>query len=133
MPINQKPNQGNPKMNMNLNPTYSMTAQVIGASRYSMDGGIKGAKVQIVQESSQDNDNRLGKEILTANAPYDVFEKLEQFSDRMPCALELDVEMTLMAGGKAGLKIIDARWPIGNTEQQPKQAEPAKANEPNKK
>lgn len=98
-------------MNMTSNPVYSMTAHVIGASRYSMDGGIKGAKVQIVQDAAPDNDNRLGKEILTASAPYDVFEKLQQYSALMPCALDLDVEMTLMAGGKAGFKIVDARMP----------------------
>ena len=96
---------------MNLKNTYNMTAQVIGASRYSMDGGIKGAKVQIVQDASQDNENRLGKEVLTAAAPYDVFEKLEKYAELMPCALDLKIEMTLMAGGKAGFKVIDVNYP----------------------
>lgn len=96
---------------MNMTNTYNMTAQVIGASRYSMDGGIKGAKVQIVQDTSGDNENRLGKEILTASAPYDVFEKLQQFASAMPCALDLKIEMTLMAGGKAGFKVVDANYP----------------------
>ena len=97
---------------MNLKNTYNMTAQVIGASRYSMDGGIKGAKVQIVQDTSGDNENRLGKEVLTANAPYEIFEKLQQFSDLMPCALDLQVEMTLMAGGRAGFKVVSAEYPV---------------------
>lgn len=92
-------------------PVYTMTAIVIGASRYAMDGGIKGAKVSIVQDASADNENRLGKEILTASAPYDVYEKLMKYKDLMPCSLDLKVEMTLMAGGKAGFKVIDANYP----------------------
>lgn len=107
--------------------TYNMTAQVIGASRYSMDSGIKGAKVQIVQDTSGDNENRLGKEILTASAPYDVFDKLQQYADAMPCALDLKIEMTLMAGGKAGFKVVDANYPqTQQAVQQPAQQQQQK-------
>lgn len=115
---------------MNLKNTYNMTAQVIGASRYSMDGGIKGAKVQIVQDTSGDNENRLGKEILTASAPYDVFEKLEEYAELMPCALDLKIEMTLMAGGKAGFKVIDVNYP--EAQQQPVQHQPQQTKQDKK-
>ncbi|MFK7160854.1 hypothetical protein V6U78_07380 [Marinospirillum sp. MEB164] len=105
-----------------MNPTYKMVAQVIGASRYSMDGGIKGAKVQVVQDADPDNQNRLGKEIMVLNAPYDVFESLQQYADSLPCPLELEVQMSLMAGGKGGLKIISASWPPGSATTHPKQS-----------
>lgn len=98
----------------------TIQAHVIGASRYSMDNGVKGAKVTIMQPSASDNDNQLGNQVSTMSAPYEILDQLHAFAPHMPCALELDIEFRA-SGGKATMHVLAARKPnaTGSHPQQP--------------
>lgn len=98
----------------------TIQAHVIGASRYSMDNGVKGAKVTIMQPSASDNDNQLGNQVSTMSAPYEILDQLHAFAPHMPCALELDIEFRA-SGGKATMHVLAARKPnaTGSHSQQP--------------
>lgn len=88
----------------------TIQAHVIGASRYSMDNGVKGAKVTIMQPSASDNENQLGNQVSTMSAPYEILEQLYAHAPHMPCALELDIEFRA-SGGKATMHVLAARKP----------------------
>lgn len=88
----------------------TIQAHVIGASRYSMDNGVKGAKVTIMQPSASDNENQLGNQVSTMSAPYEILDQLHAYAPHMPCALELDIEFR-SSGGKATMHVLAARKP----------------------
>lgn len=88
----------------------TIQAHVIGASRYSMDNGVKGAKVTIMQPSATDNENQLGNQVSTMSAPYEILDQLHAYAPHMPCPLELDIEFR-SSGGKATMHVLAARKP----------------------
>ena len=69
----------------------TIQAHVIGASRYSMDNGVKGAKVTIMQPSASDNDNQLGNQVSTMSAPYEI---LGRPAAKPPCTSLLPANPT---------------------------------------
>ncbi|MEA2119786.1 hypothetical protein [Halovibrio sp. HP20-50] len=92
----------------------TIQAHVIGASRYSMDNGVKGAKITVMQAASADNDNVLGNQVSVMSAPYEIFDQLHASAPHMPCAMELDIELrtsAASAGGKTTIHVIAARKP----------------------
>lgn len=95
----------------------TIQAHVIGASRYSMDNGVKGAKVTIMQPSAPDNENQVGNQVSTMSADFDFLDKLHSYAPHMPCALELDIEFR-SSGGKATMHVISARKPNATGSQQ---------------
>lgn len=99
----------------------TIQAHVIGASRYSMDNGVKGAKVTIMQPSASDNENQLGNQVSTMSAPYEILDQLHAYAPQMPCALELDIEFRASAG-KATMHVLAARKP--NATGSPQQPAP---------
>ncbi|WP_431025028.1 hypothetical protein [Halomonas sp. H5] len=103
----------------------TIQARVIGAMRYSMDGGIKGAKITLMNEADPANDNRVGHDVMTISAPYEILEQIRPYSGQLPCNLEIDTEMRV-SGGKATLHAIAVRKPAHGEAKQPA-AQAAKA------
>ncbi|MFC7369193.1 hypothetical protein [Vreelandella zhaodongensis] len=101
----------------------TIQAHVIGASRYSMDNGVKGAKITVMQSASADNENVLGNQVSVMTAPYEIFDQLHASAPHMPCSMELDIELrtsAASAGGKTTIHVIAARKPnaTGSPQQQ---------------
>lgn len=88
----------------------TIQARVIGAMRYSMDNGVKGAKLTIMNEADPNNDNRVGHEVATISAPYEIFDQIRPHAAHMPCNLEIDAEMRT-TGGKITMHAIAVRRP----------------------
>ncbi|MGM0784627.1 MAG: hypothetical protein ACQEUM_10975 [Pseudomonadota bacterium] len=88
----------------------TIQARVLGAMRYAMDNGAKGAKITLMNETDPDNENRLGHEVMTISAPYDLLEQLRPHAAHMPCNLEIDAEMRT-TGGKMTMHAIAVRKP----------------------
>lgn len=88
----------------------TIQARVLGAMRYSMDGGVKGAKITLMSESAPDNENRLGYEVSTISAPYEILDQLHAHAPHMPCNLEIDAEMRVTQG-KMTMHAIAVREP----------------------
>ncbi len=88
----------------------TIQARVLGAMRYSMDGGIKGAKLTLMNEADPDNENRVGYEVMTITAPYDLLDQLRAHAPSMPCNLEIDAEMRT-TGGKMTMHAVAVRKP----------------------
>lgn len=84
-----------------MNASYTIKAEVLGLSRYAMDNGIKGANVFIVQDSAGKSENRLGREVMTAKADYEIFEDFRDYEELLPGEFELDMQMR--PGAKASL------------------------------
>lgn len=76
----------------------TIQARVLGAMRYSMDNGVKGAKLTLMNEADADNDNRVGYEVMTISAPYEILDQLRVHAPHMPCSLEIDAEMRTTQG-----------------------------------
>ncbi|PCF96915.1 hypothetical protein [Vreelandella nigrificans] len=93
-------------------------AHVIGASRYSMDNGVKGAKITIMQPSATDNENQIGYQVSTMSAPYEILDQLHAHAVHMPCNMELDIEFR-SSGGKATLHVLAVRKPNATGSAQP--------------
>ncbi|GAB2782169.1 hypothetical protein GCM10027040_05280 [Halomonas shantousis] len=88
----------------------TITARVIGAMRYSMDNGVKGAKLTLMNEADGSNDNRVGYEVMTISAPYEILDQLRPHAPHMPCNLEIDAEMRVTQG-KMTMHAIAVRKP----------------------
>lgn len=88
----------------------TITARVMGAMRYEMDGGIKGAKITLMNEADPNNTNRVGYDFMTISAPYEIFDQLYALAPHMPCNLEIDAEMRT-AQGKMTMHAIAVREP----------------------
>lgn len=88
----------------------TIQARVLGAMRYSMDGGIKGAKLTLMNEADPDNENRVGYEVMTISAPYELLDQLRAHAPHMPCNLEIDAEMRT-TGGKMTMHAVAVRKP----------------------
>ncbi|WP_208656009.1 MULTISPECIES: hypothetical protein [Halomonadaceae] len=88
----------------------TIQARVIGAMRYSMDGGIKGAKITLMNEADPSNDNRVGHDVMTMSAPYEILDQLRPHAAHLPCNLEIDAEMRV-SGGKMTMHAIAVRKP----------------------
>ncbi|MGQ0333103.1 hypothetical protein [Halomonas elongata] len=102
----------------------TIQARVIGAMRYSMDNGVKGAKLTIMNEADSSNDNRVGFEVATISAPYEILDQLRPHAGQMPCNLEIDAEMRT-TGGKITMHAIAVRKPAATG--QPPAASPNEA------
>lgn len=87
----------------------TITARVIGASRYEVEG-IKGAKITLMNEADPNNDNLVGNQVMTISGPYEILEQLRAFAPHMPCNLEIDAEMRA-SGGKMTMHAIAVREP----------------------
>lgn len=112
-----------------MNVAQTIQAHVIGASRYNLEGGIKGAKIQLIQDAGPDNENRVGMEVMAASAPYELLDKLRTVTEgRWPCPLEVDIKLRLNAGGKAGIEVVDVRPVIGRGKLDHQAADKAAAN-----
>ena len=98
----------------------TIQARVIGAMRYSMDNGVKGAKLTIMNEADPNNDNRVGHEVATISAPYEILDQIRPHAAHMPCNLEIDAEMRT-TGGKITMHAIAVRKPTasGNSNATP--------------
>ncbi|MFC0267557.1 hypothetical protein [Kushneria aurantia] len=90
----------------------TITARVIGASRYEVEG-TKGAKIIAMNPASPEADNAIGHQVMTIAAPYDMLEQLRQFAPDMPCNLEIDAEMR-PSGGKMTFFATAVRRPKGS-------------------
>lgn len=101
----------------------TIQARVLGAMRYSMDGGVKGAKITLMSEAAPDNDNRVGYEVSTMSAPYEILDQLHAHAPHMPCNLEIDAEMRT-SQGKMTMHAIAVRKPSGTGQS----GTPAKAD-----
>lgn len=88
----------------------TITARVLGAMRYSMDGGVKGAKITLMNEADPNNENRLGHEVMTISAPYEILDQLHAYAPHMPCNLEIDTEIRATQG-KMTMHAIAVREP----------------------
>ncbi|TFH86971.1 hypothetical protein EQG41_08955 [Billgrantia azerbaijanica] len=88
-------------------------ARVLGAMRYAMDNGAKGAKITLMNEADPDNENRLGHEVMTISAPYEILEQLRPHAPHMPCNLEIDAEMRTTQG-KMTMHAIAVRKPAAS-------------------
>lgn len=104
----------------------TITARVIGAMRYKMDNGVTGAKLTIMNEASPDNENRLGHDVATISAPYDLFDQLAPMAAHMPCTVEIDAEMRA-SGGKITMHAIAVRRPSATGHAAPSQPATEKA------
>ncbi|KGE78924.1 hypothetical protein [Halomonas salina] len=91
----------------------TIQARVIGAMRYSMDNGVKGAKLTLMNEADAGNDNRVGFEVATISAPYEILDQLRPLADKMPCNLEIDAEMRT-SQGKMTMHAIAVRQPTAS-------------------
>ena len=91
----------------------TIQARVIGAMRYSMDNGVKGAKLTIMNEADPNNDNRVGHEVATISAPYEILDQIRPHAAHMPCNLEIDAEMRT-TGGKITMHAIAVRKPTAS-------------------
>lgn len=89
-----------------MNQSFTMSAQVLGLSRYATDTGFKGCNVFVVQDSAGKSENRLGQEVMTAKADYELFEDFRDYADDMPCNLQLEVQMRPGAKGALVLYIL---------------------------
>ncbi|MDR5865277.1 hypothetical protein [Halomonas koreensis] len=88
----------------------TIQARVLGAMRYSMDGGIKGAKLTLMNEADAENENRVGYEVMTITAPYELLDQLQPYAKDMPCNLEIDAEMRT-SQGKMTMHAVAVRKP----------------------
>lgn len=88
----------------------TIQARVIGAMRYAMDNGVKGAKITLMNETDASNDNRVGHEVMTISAPYEILDQLRPHAAHLPCNLEIDAEMRV-SQGKMTMHAIAVRKP----------------------
>ncbi|XKE44513.1 hypothetical protein LG302_14205 [Halomonas organivorans] len=104
----------------------TIQARVIGAMRYSMDNGVKGAKLTVMNEADASNENRVGYEVATISAPYEILDQIRPYAANMPCNLEIDAEMRT-TGGKITMHAIAVRKPAASGQPQAAPAEPKQA------
>ncbi|UYG07290.1 hypothetical protein [Halomonas sp. M4R1S46] len=104
----------------------TIQARVIGAMRYSMDNGVKGAKLTIMNEADASNENRVGYEVATISAPYEILDQIRPHAAHMPCNLEIDAEMRT-TGGKITMHAIAVRKPTTAQAPAPAASEPKQA------
>lgn len=76
-----------------------ITAQIIGAKRYDIDGN-KMASIFVMQQAEQ-NDNTVGFEVMKLSAPYGVVDQLQKA--KLPADYEILVRMKTAGGGKMSL------------------------------
>ncbi|MFC3282847.1 hypothetical protein [Litchfieldella rifensis] len=88
----------------------TIQARVLGAMRYSMDNGVKGAKLTLMNEADPNNENRVGHEVMTISAPYEILDQLRAHAPHMPCNFEIDTEMRTTQG-KMTMHAIGIRKP----------------------
>lgn len=88
----------------------TIQARVLGAMRYSMDNGTKGAKITLMNEADPNNENRIGYEVMTVSAPYEILDQLHAHAPSMPCNLEIDAEMRV-SQGKMTMHAVAVRKP----------------------
>lgn len=78
-------------------------ALVIGASRYELDNGVKGANLVVAQKTSGRNDNQLGFEIIRFGMPYELFGVLKDKG--LPGEYKLLVSFRSSSRFKARLRV----------------------------
>ncbi|APE31547.1 hypothetical protein BOX17_11675 [Halomonas aestuarii] len=88
----------------------TIQARVLGAMRYEIDNGTKGAKLTLMNEADPNNENRVGFEVMTISAPYEILDQLRAHAPHMPCNLEIDAEMRT-TGGKMTMHALAVRKP----------------------
>lgn len=88
----------------------TIQARVLGAMHYSMDNGVKGAKITLMSESDPNNEDLLGYQVSTISAPYEILDQLHAHAPHMPCNLEIDAEMRTTKG-KMTMHAIAVRKP----------------------
>jgi len=86
---------------MNIN----MTADVIQASRYDMDGN-KGGTIITTQKSDGTNPDRVGMELMKLGCDYAV---IDQLRDHLPCKCEIVAQPTQGAGQKMAFKVVSIK------------------------
>ncbi|PSL12654.1 hypothetical protein CLV44_11612 [Marinobacterium halophilum] len=86
---------------MNIN----MTADVIQASRYDMDGN-KGASIYATQKTDGSNPDRAGLELMKLTCDYGVVDLLRDF---LPCKCEIVAQPTQGAGQKMAFKVVSIK------------------------
>jgi len=99
----------------------TMQVSVLGAMRYAMDNGAKGAKITVMNDADPNNENRVGHDVMTISGPYDILEQVRPYAAHLPCNLEVDVEMRV-SGGKATLHAVAVRKPSATGHPQPADA-----------
>lgn len=88
----------------------TIQARVLGAMRYEIDNGTKGAKLTLMNEADPNNENRVGFEVMTISGPYEILDQLRAHAPHMPCNLEIDAEMRT-TGGKMTMHALAVRKP----------------------
>lgn len=88
----------------------TMQVRVLGAMRYAMDNGAKGAKITVMNDADPNNENRVGHDVMTISGPYEILEQLRPYAAHLPCNLEIDAEMRV-SQGKATLHAVAVRKP----------------------
>lgn len=105
--------------------TQTFEAHVIGATRYKMDNGASGARIVLIQDAGPDNDNRLGKEVMNATAPYEIFEKMRALAvNSWPQLFVLQIQLktiSTQSGPRAGIEVISVDLPLGRKHDDQKQ------------
>ncbi len=83
----------------------TMTADVIQASRYDMDGN-KGGSIIATQKSDGTSENRIGMELMKLACDYGVIDLLR---DHLPCKCEIVAQPTQGAGQKMAFKVLSIK------------------------
>ncbi|SIQ85489.1 hypothetical protein [Marinobacterium stanieri] len=83
----------------------TMTADVIQASRYDMDGN-KGGSIIVTQKSDGTNENRIGMELMKLACDYGV---IDQLRDHLPCKCEIVAQPTQGGGQKMAFKVLSIK------------------------
>lgn len=77
----------------------TITAQIIGAKRYDIDGN-KMASIFVMQQAEQ-NDNTVGYEVMKVSAPYGVVDQLQKA--KLPAEYEIMIKLKAAGGGKMAM------------------------------
>lgn len=78
-------------------------ALCLGASRYAMDNGTKGAYLYTAQRTSGRNANQIGFEVVRFSMPYELYEVAK--AKGLPGEFKLEISLRSGAGNKARIRV----------------------------